>query len=185
MEQPTTRHSFLDWLSDLETMPTLWIQRCYFEDVINDPISVELHGFGDASGLSFAATVYLRILTLWGIHTLSVASKNRASAIAKLTIPRAELMSAVILARLITKVKNAFSPLIEISSLFCYLDSMTALYWIVGTDKLWNVFTENRVTQIRKKIPIQNWNYVSTGDNPADIPTRPSKFSDLKKNDNY
>ena len=38
-------------------------------------------------------------------------------------------MSAVILARLITKVENAFCPLIEISSLSCYLDSMTALYW--------------------------------------------------------
>ena len=118
-------------------MPTLSIQHCYFEDVTNNPISVELHGFGNASVLSFAAAVYLRILTLRGIHTLLVASKNRASAIAKLTIPRTELMSAVILARLITKVENAFSPLIEITSLSCYLDSMTALYWIMGTDKLW------------------------------------------------
>ena len=78
---------------------------------------MELHEFGDARVFSVTATVYLRILTLGGIHTLSVASKNRVSAIAKLTIPGAELMSAVILARYITKVENAFCPLIEISSL--------------------------------------------------------------------
>ena len=82
---------FLDWLSDLETMPTLSIQRCYFKDVIDDPISVELDGFGDARGFSVAAAVYLRILTLSSIHTLSVASKNRVSAFAK--VPGAELMS--------------------------------------------------------------------------------------------
>ena len=66
-----------------------------------------------------------------------------------------------------------------------YLDSLMALNWIVGTDKLWKVFIENHVTEIRKKLPIQNWNYVSTHDNPADIPTRPSKFSDLKENDKW
>ena len=81
----------------------------------------------------------MRILTFRGIHTLLLASKNRASATAKLTIPGAELMSAVTLARLITKVENPFGPgiglLIEISSL--------SIHYLFGTSR---VYTTVKIT---------------------------------------
>ena len=49
----------------------------------------------------------------------------------KQSIPRLELLSALTLARLITAVKNALQPVAVIHSVYCWLDSLTAIYWIV------------------------------------------------------
>ena len=98
-------------------------------------------------------------------------SKTRVAPTQELTIPRLELLSALLLARLITVVSNAVKPLLPPFGLQCYTDSTVALYWILGTDKDWKPFVNNRVTEIRNHVPPEHWSHCPGLSNPADLPS--------------
>ena len=54
----------------------------------------------------------------------------------------------------------------------CYTDSKVALYWILGYDKEWKQFVQNRVCEIRKLLPTARWKHCRGQDNLADLPSR-------------
>ena len=56
---------------------------------------------------------------------------------------------------------------------------MVALYWIVGEDKEWKQFVQNRVTEIRSLIPAESWRHCPGIRNPADIPSRSISAAEL------
>ena len=66
----------------------------------------ELHGFCDASAKAYGAVVYLRVVTTCGIYVRFLVSKTRVAPLSNQTIPRLELLSAVILARLMHSVRH-------------------------------------------------------------------------------
>ena len=60
-----------------------------------------LQGFFDASLGAFAAVVYLKIMTPMVISLRFLASKTRVAPIRGQTIPRLELLGALLLAKLL------------------------------------------------------------------------------------
>ena len=48
---------------------------------------------------------------------------------------------------------------------------MIALYWIKN-NKEWRIWVQNRIDIIQKVVKFDNWNYISSSDNAADIATR-------------
>ena len=69
-----------------------------------------MHGFSDASEQTFAAVVYLRAVYPDGtITTRLVAAKTRVAPIKKQSIPRLELLGALILARLANTIVTAMA----------------------------------------------------------------------------
>ena len=82
-----------------------------------------LQGFCDASCRAYAAVVYLRIETLNGIHVRFVAAKTHVAPISGQTIPRLELLAALLLARLITNVFKALEPEMSLGKSSCFTDS--------------------------------------------------------------
>ena len=88
------------------------------------------------------------------------------------TIPRLELLSALLLARLIFTITTALESELCLSDSFCFSDSMVAVYWIKGTEKVWKPFVQNRVSEIRSLPPPSQWSHCSGHDNPADLPSR-------------
>ena len=89
---------------------------------------IKLVGFCDASLRAYAATVYL----MNNDHCVLVASKTRVAPLKAQTIPRLELLGALLLARLVASVKNSLSALVNES--ICYTDSLIVLHWIRGMD---------------------------------------------------
>ena len=89
-----------------------------------------------------------------------------------LTIPRLELLSAVLLARLISNVADSLSTRIHLEEPRCFTDSQVALFRIKGTGKDWKPFVQNRVNEVRKWIPVDCWSHCSGKESPADIPSR-------------
>ena len=88
------------------------------------------------------------------------------------TIPRLELLAALILARLLSNTMQSLQPEQKFEKATCYTDSKIVLYWIKGYDKEWKQFVKNRVREIRTLIPAQCW-YHCRGDlNPADLQSR-------------
>ena len=92
--------------------------------------SCSLHGFCDASSKAYAAVIYLVVETEIGNLTKLLCSKTRVAPIKTVTIPRLELLSALLLSRLVNTVTLALSPELTLNDSFCYTDSKIALCWI-------------------------------------------------------
>jgi hypothetical protein len=158
---------------ELREATPIKIPRCYFNGVISEDITTSLEGLCDSSVKAHAAVVYLKLETRDGVQLNIVASKTRVAPLTKQSIPRLiELLSALILARLITHVKEALKGYIDISSIRCWSDSEVALYWICGETREWKQFVQTRVLEIRSLVRPELWNHCASKDNPADIPSR-------------
>ena len=99
----------------------------------------------------------------------------------KLTIPRLELLSALLLARLVNTTRSALEHEINVGDPICYTDSQVALCWILGVDKEWKQFVQNRVLEIRELVPAASWRHCRGSQNPADIPSRSVSPSELQE----
>ena len=159
-------------VASLQEAQPISVPRCYFSDIPEAAQAYSLYGFCDASVNAYAAVVYLMIQTESSCYLKFVASKTRVAPIQKQTIPRLELLSALLLARLMDNVANSLTSLLSLAQLQCFTDSMVSLFWIQGVEKQWKPFIENRVNEIRKLIPAVCWRHCSGKDNPADIPSR-------------
>lgn len=159
-------------ISGLQGGLPISIPRCFLDGVSQEVQAYSLHGFCDASKSAYAAVIYMVIKTATGHFVKFVASKTRVSPIHKQTIPRLELLSALLLAKLMTSVSSSLDSQLTLSQPTCYTDSRIALYWILGSDKEWKQFVQNRVSEIRKLLPTACWKHCSSQDNPADLPSR-------------
>ena len=85
-------------------------------------------GFCDASTTAYAAVVYLILKTQRSTHTQFIVAKTRVAPMQTLTISRLELLSAMLLSRLITTISAVLESTLPDLKLECYTDSTVALY---------------------------------------------------------
>ena len=130
--------------------------------------SIELHAFGDASGIGVSAAVYATVHQQSGVNTGLVTAKSR---LAKkgLTIPRLELVSGHMATNLVHNVKKSLQGF-PVQRVVGWLDSAVALHWIRGNGE-YKQFVGNRVRKIQEKSYIE-WRHVTSADNPADLGSR-------------
>ncbi|XP_066934625.1 uncharacterized protein [Clytia hemisphaerica] len=132
----------------------------------------ELHGFCDSSSEVYCAVVYLRVLMGTDVKTSLLASKTKVAPIKVVTIPRLELLSCLLLSRLVRDIERAFLKSVDLQRIHCWTDSEVARSWIKGKEKAWKGWVENRVVKIRQVVDRGGWSHVAGDENPADIPTR-------------
>ena len=123
--------------------PEISFPRFYFGEVKMKPLSIELVGFCDSSEEAYAACVYAKITVNGKTDVNLVISKTRVAPLKKPTIPRLELLSALVLARLISSVQTMLTPLCKTTVVRRFTDSITAMYWIKVEEKEWKTFVEN------------------------------------------
>ena len=75
--------------------------------------------------------MYLQIDTADGTYLKFLTSKTRVARLVEQTIPRLELLSALILARLISHIQSVLEEFIPISHVRCWFDSEVALFGFV------------------------------------------------------
>ncbi|XP_011858632.1 PREDICTED: uncharacterized protein LOC105556166, partial [Vollenhovia emeryi] len=109
---------------------------------LDEYVSLELHGFADASELAYGA----------------------------LSIPRLELCAALLLARLANKILKGLTH--QIKSVYLWTDSTIVLAWLQSVSRTWTPFVANRVGEIQQLTTIQDWHHISSQDNPADLLSR-------------
>ena len=158
-------------LSRMQEPLLLHIPRCYFHDV-EEPYPCELIGFCDASQRAYAAVVFMKVGSASKSAIRFVASRTRIAPLNSLTIPRLELLAALLLARLLSNIMQALQPEQKFDKISCYTYSKIVLYWIRGYDKEWKQFVENRVREIRTLIPAKCCHHCRGDVNPADLPSR-------------
>ena len=121
----------------------LVVPHFYFQEVKTSVKSFKLVGFCDASAKVYAAVVYLRVETDHQVHVSFVCAKTRVAPLTDISIPRLELLSALLLAKLITSTKTALETETSLNDSVCYSDSKVALFWIQGQAQSWkHVCTE-------------------------------------------
>ena len=99
-----------------------------------------------------------------------MTSKTRAASAKPLTIPRLELLSRLLLSKLIKTIYESIKHEITIARTTCWTDSKTAFYWITQKYKDWKPWVQNHVNHINEVETV--WKHVPGSVNPADIATR-------------
>ena len=160
--------------SDLQQYTPLQLPRCCTQALVGESSAnlFSLQGYCDASQGAYAAVVYLQVGTDDVMHCQFLCSKTRVAPAKKITIPRLELLSAFLLARLISTVRQALESEIQLSGVTCYTDSQVVYFWITRREREWKQFVQNRVDEIRKIVPPDCWKHCPGDENPADIPSR-------------
>ncbi|GBO18374.1 hypothetical protein AVEN_130645-1 [Araneus ventricosus] len=172
------KENFQNWCKEIKDLQNLKIPRYYFPDqIVIDNQDIQLHVFSDASLKSFGAVAYLRYKTSKGkFQTSFVISKSRVAPIKKLTLPRLELMGAIIASRIVKHLKGIFK---DIKKVFCWSDSTIVLHWIKGSASKYKQFVANRVIEIQETTDPISWRHCSGKHNPADLLTRGLASRDL------
>lgn len=134
--------------------------------VVDD--GVEFRVFGDASEKAYCAVVYAVFPN--GTTNL-LSAKSRLAPLSKsFTIPRLELMAAWIATNLGQTIVSTYD-IGQKPRVTFYSDSKDVLYWLQRRRPL-KVFVKNRVDQILEKTSLNDWYYIPTELNPADLGTR-------------
>lgn len=133
--------------------------------------TTELHIFSDASEAAYGAAAYIRAIDQHGViscHLLT--AKSKVAPIKKVTIPRLELMAAVMGAELAEYI-HRISKLAIVATYF-WTDSSIVYYWIHKDPGSLKPFVTHRVTTILQLSSPSSWRHVSGDQNPADMLSR-------------
>ena len=132
------KRKFENWSMELRTVKCTRLNRYYLREVKGAIKSMELRGYSDASNSAYAAAVYLKAESEGNTETILVESRTRIAPLEAKTIPRLELLGAVILSRLVTAYESALKGLMKVDK----------IYWILGSEKEWKQFVQNRIMEI-------------------------------------
>ena len=168
------------WRQQIHLLTGHPVPRCYYS-VGKSRISIQLHGFADASQKAYAAVVYLRVLySDTSISIALVTAKTKVAPISLQTIPRLELCAAVLLSKLLRSIM--FDLQITMENVYAWSDSSIVLVWIRAAPQRLKTFVANRIINIVDRVPAKHWRHVATDQNPADPASRGLYPKDLLNN---
>jgi hypothetical protein len=171
-----------NWFNELHLLQEIKIPRCLKNS--NLVTSVTLHSFSDASEKAYAAVVYARHeFEDKSVTTQLIASNTRLSPLKARSIPRLELMGALIGVRLTKKVYTALE--IPVKDATFWVDSMNVLHWIHGRSRDYKPFVAHRVGEIHDESCPDQWKHVPTELNPADYSSRGMNVSEMKNSQQW
>ncbi|GBM20678.1 hypothetical protein AVEN_150654-1 [Araneus ventricosus] len=160
------RQNWLEWCAEVETLKSFSLKRTLFSNY--DVDEMEIHVFADSSTKAYGAVAYIRHKRTFEVQF--VLSKTRVAPVKKLTLPRLELLGALIAARIASYLKSLLR--ISACDTYCWTDSSIALNWIKGSAIRWKQFVANRVREIQTLTDPGKWKFCEGRENPADLLSR-------------
>ena len=166
------------WLRELPVLERLEVSRCFKPENFKTIVKCELHSFSDASLEGYGQCTYLRLKDIEdNVHCTLVMAKSRVAPLKSITIPRLELSAAVLSTDVSCQMNNEL-PFSELGHVF-WTDSKIVLGFIANSSKRFHIYVANRVQKIRDFSNPEQWNYVNTATNPADLVSRGCTGQDL------
>lgn len=159
------------WLSDVQSIAGLRIPRP-LGLIGSDKVTLELHTFSDASDTGYSAVSYLRVTNGAKTHCVFVMGKSRVAPKKIATLPRMELVAAVLASKLMRHVRKEIH--LSVSRVVMWSDSTIVLHYLNNTTRRFTTFVANRINTIRGLTKGQQWRHVPTHFNPADVGSRGS-----------
>ena len=172
------------WYDQLEQLDGIKIPRCLRLDSPEVVKSSALHVFSDASQEAYGAVAYLRHEYLSGeVSCRIVAAKTKVAPLSAVSIPRLELMAAVLGCRLGASVADALN-LSQLDRVM-WTDSMNVIWWIRNLSRRFKPFVAHRIAEIHEKTDSSQWFHTPTDVNPADLASRGATASQLVGNQQW
>ena len=180
---PELAQRFNDWAASIKHLANFYVPRCW-----NLPSTIgcipELHIFSDAGEDAYGAVAYRVVKGVDGvIHSHIICSKGhvvpkdprRSSHHG--SIPRLELVAAVKALDIRKNVEKLAARASDItgekfSRVCMWVDSTAVLKQLFDTTTPPKGFVGNRVSRLQDETKSDEWYYVPTDDNPADLITK-------------
>ena len=170
------------WRGSLPDLEKIAVRRCYHPKNFGSITRAEVHAFSDASQDAIGACVYLRLVSHKGeISTTLLFGQSRVAPLQVTSIPRLELCAAVLAVQAGTRILKEID--MKIDDITYYTDSKVVLGYIQNSSRRFYVYVANRVQLIRRLSSPQQWRYIDTSQNPADLATRRLSAPDLTGSD--
>ena len=167
-----------EYANEITSLTHIGIKRCFRpHDFPLNKCVFDLLVYCDASLSAFAAVAYLRTTCEERTHTSFVMAKGRLAPTSTISIPRLELQSAVLAARLTKTIKKELR--IHISSVEYYSDSMIVIKQLLSSHLERPMFVKGRLDEILRHSKKEEWSHIDGKDNVADDGTRgltPAQF---------
>jgi hypothetical protein len=170
-----------EWLLQLNDVTKLKFPRRLTRiDALKDADEIKLHIFCDAGKLAYGAVAYLVVKSSAGIDTSLVMAKARVTPLRLKSetkikeIPRLELLGALLAARIGCTLRKMLHGITFES--FYWTDSEVALRWIHNPNQLLPSYAIGPVVEITETTGRNDWKYVPTDLNVADLMTKMKKF---------
>lgn len=171
--------TWIDYYEDLHHINRLRVTRNINPGNSNDYINIE--GFCDASEKAYGACIYATSTNKDGdIISKLICSKSRIAPLKSVTLPRLELNGALLLAKLLTTVRDALKG--RIKNIRLWTDSTITLAWINTEPHKLKTYVSNRVAEIQQITENITWYHISSSNNPADLLSRGCTTEQLLSN---
>lgn len=175
---------WLRWTDSFHQLDQIRIPRCYFaQHSTKDIVSLQLHVYVDASEEAYACVGYLRAVFPEEIKVALVGAKSKVAPLKAHSIPRLELMAAVIGVRLAKSICNGHT--LRIDKVFFWSDSKTVLAWINSDHRNYRQFVACRVGEILSKSKAEEWHWIPSKKNVADEATKWGRGPCLSSNSRW
>jgi hypothetical protein len=159
------------WCQQIDCLKNLKVPRCLINFESTMIKSIQLHHFSDASSSGYGQVSYLRIVDCYDqVHIRFLMGKSRVAPLSVVTIPRLELMGAVLSIRIANLLKKELEmqPIVE----FFYTDSKVVLGYINNDCKRFHTYVANRIQEIHTFSQPDQWHHIQGTSNPADMASR-------------
>ena len=164
------RSAWIKWSHVITNLNTVRVPRC-IRGIDVQSKWTELHVFCDASEVAYGAVAYARSTSVDGKTVVALLlSKCRVAPLKPVTVPRLELMAAVLGSKLSVFLNDELKGIFKATVL--WTDSMIVLHYIRNTTTRFSTFVANRLSTIHDCSHAAQWQHVGTSDNPADILSR-------------
>ena len=170
------------WRSELPLLEKITIARCVKPPSFGEPVVTELHSFSDASDVGLGQVTYLRLVNNSNqVHVSFLMGKARVAPLKPMSTPRRELTAAVISANVASMLSRElkYKDPVEVF----YTDSSVVLGYIHNEAKRFHTYVGNRVHHIHDRSKPQQWHYVASSSNPADIASRGTTAKQLSEHE--
>lgn len=160
-----------EWCREVPLLKKISIERlCGIKG--KETVARRLHIFGDASERAYAAVAYLQSIFADGSSTASIVmAKSKLAPLAKESLPRLELLAALMAARLRRFICEKLD--IHFEEVHLYTDSMITYNWCTAENAgRWKTYVANRVREIQSLSSPEEWYFVPGESNVADLATR-------------
>lgn len=139
---------------------------------------IQIHAFCDASEKAYGTAIYVRVVDeKKQISCTLLSSKSRVAPLKTVSIPRLELLAAVMLCEQLEAILKAME--FQNVQVTMYSDSICVLHWINKQPADLKAFVANRIALIQEKSKDFTWKHVKSADNPADLVSRGMSIQDF------
>lgn len=169
------REKWYIFFKSIFQLENLCIPRCIRNTSLIEP---SLIIFSDASTQAYSACAYARWQVDRGNYeSRLLASKSRLAPVKQQTIPKLELSSAVLGVRLRNAIIKESS--IQYHKVYHLTDSEIILAQIMKPNISVGTYVANRISEIKETTSNEEWHWIPTDSNVADLLTRPDPTIDI------